>query len=324
MKVLFVCSGNSVFGIAPFIKDQAADLIKNGIELDFFLIKGKGIIGYLKNLFPLRKKIKHNNYDIIHAHYIFPALLSILTFSGRKVIASFMGSDTYGDVNEKGKKCFLSYLNTLLNYMAQPFLSKIIVKSQNIEKYVYLRNKCIKIPNGVNLDKFKPLDKEFCRRELGLSFEKKYILFLGDKNNPRKNFNLVKNSFNKLKIKNIELLTPYPVNHDLVVKYLNAADVIVFTSYLEGSPNVIKEAMACNCPIVSTDVGDVKWIIGNTKGCYITSFDPDDVALKIKLALEFSEKYGKTNGRQRIIDLGLDSDSIAKKIIDVYKEVINK
>ena len=102
-------------------------------------------------------------------------------------------------------------------------------------------------------------------------------------------------------------------------KLYNACDLLLMTSIREGSPQVIKEAMACNCPIVSTDVGDVKELIGNTEGCYITSYDPEDVAENIKIALELGKR---TKGRDRIIFMGLDSDSTAKKIINSYKKVI--
>ena len=98
-------------------------------------------------------------------------------------------------------------------------------------------------------------------------------------------------------------------------------ELVILTSLWEGSPNVIKEAMACNCPIVSTNVGDVRWVIGDTEGCYITSFDPEDVAEKIKLALEFGKR---TNGRDRIIELGLDSETIAKRLIDIYSKVLEE
>ncbi len=79
--------------------------------------------------------------------------------------------------------------------------------------------------------------------------------------------------------------------------------------------------MACKCPIVSTDVGDVKDVIGNTEGCYLTKFDPQDVAEKIKIALEFGER---TNGRERIIEAGLDSKTIAKRIVGVYRKVLGR
>ena len=105
--------------------------------------------------------------------------------------------------------------------------------------------------------------------------------------------------------------------------YYNSADLLLLTSFHEGSPNVIKEAMACNCPIVSTDVGDVKRLFGEYTRClYIHSFDPIDVAEKIKQASSSAKKHGQTNGRERIIELGLDSNTIAEKIIEVYNEVL--
>ena len=150
----------------------------------------------------------------------------------------------------------------------------------------------------------------------------KYLLFVSDPAAQRENFKLFNEAFKLINRSDIKILTPFLINHSDLMLYYNLADVMVFTSTAEGSPNVIKEAMACNCPIVSTDVGDVKWVFGNTGGCFITTFDPQDVAEKIKLALLFSEKFGRTNGSERIIELSLDSETVAKKIIDIYEQVL--
>lgn len=99
---------------------------------------------------------------------------------------------------------------------------------------------------------------------------------------------------------------------------MNAPDILLLTSLWEGSPNVIKEAMACNCPILSADVGDGAKVIRKTDGCYICSYDPEDVAEKIKEALEFGKR---TNGREKIKHL--DEKIIAQKIIGVYNEVLS-
>ena len=102
--------------------------------------------------------------------------------------------------------------------------------------------------------------------------------------------------------------------------YYNAADVLLLTSLSEGSPNIIKEAMACNCPIVSTDVGDVKENIYNTEGCFISSYDPSDIANKIQKA----SNYGKsrTNGRENITHL--NNNIVAKQILNIYNEAVLK
>jgi len=94
---------------------------------------------------------------------------------------------------------------------------------------------------------------------------------------------------------------------------------MVQPSNFEASPMVVKEAMACNVPVVSTDVGDVKKVIGDTEGCYICERNPQDVAEKIEKALESN---ARTKGRERIINLGLGLDQIAAKIIDIYKGLV--
>jgi glycosyltransferase involved in cell wall biosynthesis len=104
--------------------------------------------------------------------------------------------------------------------------------------------------------------------------------------------------------------------------YYSSADLLLLTSFHEGSPNVIKEAMACNCPVVSTEVGDVRFLFGESDGHFISSFDPSDVAEKIQTALEYSQTTGRTGGNSRIIQLGLDSERIAEKIIKLYNNVL--
>ena len=99
--------------------------------------------------------------------------------------------------------------------------------------------------------------------------------------------------------------------------YYSAADLLLVTSSLEGSPNVVKEAMACNCPIVSTDIADIKEVIGKTKGCYLKNFDPENISDKIKMVLKDRKR---TSGREDI--RWLSSDSIAKRVINLYDNVL--
>mgnify|MGYP005838287341 CR=1 FL=1 len=322
MKILFVSSGNSEkFEIAPFIFSQGESLRKLNIDIDYFTIKGKGFSGYFRNISKLHKQIKSGNYNLIHAHYVLSAWVALLSRSKLPLICSFMGSDTYGDVNENGKILLKSYREIVLAKIIQPFLSGIIVKSDNLLKYIWLKNKSFVIPNGIDLSFFRELDRNSCREKLKLDVSRKYILFLGNINNPRKNFNLLKNTIEYLNDSDIEIINPYPVEHKEMPFWINSADVLVLTSWLEGSPNVIKEAMACNCPIVSTDVGDVRWVLGETEGCYIAKSEPKDLAKKIQLALDFGKK---TDGRKRVIDLGLDSETAAEKLVNIYNQVLEK
>jgi teichuronic acid biosynthesis glycosyltransferase TuaC len=178
------------------------------------------------------------------------------------------------------------------------------------------------IPNGVDLSKFRPTEKPSLKKEFSFSEHKPTVLFLADPLRESKNVGLARQAFQLLDPLQANLEVRYRVAHGQVPMLLNATDVMLLTSKWEGSPNAVKEAMACNCPVVATDVGDVAWLFGDEPGHFITGFDPADVAEKIKLALQFSKEHGKTNGRQRIIKLGLDSESIAKRLISLYQSVL--
>lgn len=315
MKVLFVAGGNNKkVGIPPFIKAQGDSIEKMGVDVFYFPIIGNGLKGYLSNIKKLRKFLNENNIDIIHAHYTLSAWVCVLAMPKTKIILSLMGTDAYGDYIGKNKVRFSSRYLSLLTILIQPFVSKIISKSKNIEKYVWLKKKSLIIPNGIDIESFKPATSKKQR-------DTKKILFLGDKKNVRKNFTLVEQSLKLINANKLELITPYPVPHEKIVDFISEADVLVFPSFMEGSPNVIKEAMACNRPIVATNVGDIEWLFGNEPGHYIADFTPDNFANKIEQALNFVEKHEKTNGRERILELGLDSETVAKQIIEIYNSL---
>lgn len=322
MRVLFVASGNSQdFKIAPFIKSQADSLLMEGISIDYFLIRGRGIIGYIKGVFNLREFLKANKYDLIHAHYVLSGWCAVLGAKKTPVILSLMGSDAFGKYISPTKKEFKSRFSILLTYLIQPFVKRIICKSLFIQSFVYLKNKSSVLPNGINLDVFHPLNIR-TYEYLGLDEGKKYILYIGSKKDVWKNYILLEDAVKLLDDPTVEILNPFPVKHEQVPHYINIANVTVLTSFMEGSPNIIKEAMACNCPITATNVGDIAWVIGDTKGCYTSSFDPADFANKLRLSLDFSVQHKKTDGRVRIIELGLDSRSIAQKLICIYQEIL--
>jgi len=320
MKVLFVSSGNSKWGITPIVKAQGESFLKQDVELLFYLIEGKGLSGYLRNVYRLKKKVDSCKPDLIHAHYSLSGWVTIMACPFYPKVLSFMGSDTYGLVSNKDlTHFFLRIQRTLIQF----FFKSIIVKSKQLYNYIWFKKKCYIIPNGVNLNHFIISDKKICRRELGMPLDDTILLFMGDPKDQRKNFTLAVEALKFIKTK-LKIIAPFPYGHESAAFYYNAADLLIFTSILEGSPNVIKEAMACNCPIVTTDVGDVRYILGGTNGCFITKFSAEDVAAKIESALKFVERRGRTNGRQRILELGLDADTIAKKLIAIYENVLER
>lgn len=149
----------------------------------------------------------------------------------------------------------------------------------------------------------------------------KYVLFISNPDRKEKNFSLAHATKDRIKINSVELKIIYYVDHSKMPVYLNAADILLLTSKWEGSPNIVKEAMACNIPVVATKVGDIGYLFGNIEGYYYTDPDADKLAEKINYVLNNDIK---PNGRQRIIDLKLDSESVANKLIQLYQEVLSK
>ena len=158
-----------------------------------------------------------------------------------------------------------------------------------------------------------------CRKKLGLPTDKKLVLFLAKPDDPRKNFRLLLEAEKLMEPKDFKVLNPYPIDNKDFPDYLNACDVFVLTSYNEGSPNVIKEAMACNTPVVSTPVGDVVEVVGDTPGCHIIGFEPEDVADKLRKALNFKKESTDKETIKKLND-----KIVSKKIIDIYNKVTKR
>lgn len=308
MKVLFVFRNHQEGKLDPIIENQSKYLIEQGIDIHNFPLE-RGGLNYFKSYFHLKKHLKKNSYDLIHAHFGYTAIIAGLAHSGF-TIASLMGSDLF-----KQNKIILFFIKIFTRFV----WDKTIVKSAEMKKLV---PGSMVIPNGVNVDIYHYKGKE--KSKLRVAFSSKYnIIFVAA--NPEtevKNLNLAKQAINLLDDMNIGFYILSDISRELLPYYYSAADMMLLTSFSEGSPNVIKEAMACNCPIVSTDVGDVREIFGKLDGCFITSFNHVEVAEKIKLALEFSTTIGRTNGYNRILETGLDSSKISAKIIELYSETL--
>lgn len=323
MKIIFVGSGNSRFGISPTVKNQGDSLIRQHIDLHFFPIKGKGIKSYMIHFFKLKKALASNQFDLIHAHYGLSGIICYLAHKHEKTIISYMGSDLIGVVNKRGNYGLFGKILVNLNKWFAGKYDHVIVKSQQLSKKLKPTIKCDIIPNGVDLTTFCETSKIDARRRLNIALDKKIIIFVADPARPEKNYKLAQEAVKRLQDDSIHLILVYGMTPDQLVLYYNAADVLLLTSKHEGSPNIIKEAMACNCPVVSTDVGDVRWIFGDTQGYYIALSRPEDIAKKLRFALEFSKTNDRTKGSDRIVELGLDSDTIAKKILAIYNRVLS-
>jgi len=309
MKVLFVCSGSpeddvdSLKNGSPFVSELKDSLEKKENEIDVFIIRNKGVLGYLKEVPAFRRKVKNGGYDIVHAHYGISGMFAVFQ-RFTPVVISFIG-----EMNLT--------LPRLISRVAIYFSSYNIFVSDELRLKSKIKKNYEVIPYGVDLDIFFPVDQDEAREKMKIPKEAKVCLFASSKKVPIKNYKLAKQAVDLCEdITIFELMKGY--TRDEVNLLINASDFVFLTSICEGSPQIIKEAMACNCPIISTDVGDVRDVIGKTAGCYVTGFEPNEIADKITKVLSFGKQ---TDGRTVIqhLDLG----RIAQRVIKIYKKVTN-
>jgi len=158
------------------------------------------------------------------------------------------------------------------------------------------------------------MPREEARHALGLASDRRLVLFAAIVR-PEKRLDIVQGAVELLRRTDpqVELVLATDQPHERMPLYMNASDVLALASDSEGSPVVIKEAMACNLPIVSVDVGDVAQVIGSTEGCYLCERDPADMASKLRLVLGRGQR---TTGRQDIQHLSLDKT--VEDVLQVY------
>lgn len=320
MKVLIVCSGNPEKGISPLVKSQVDSFESfNDVEFVIFPIEKHGLIGYLSVVPELHKKAGKYKPDIIHAHYGLSGFITFLSRLRCKSIISFMGDDLLGSIGKHNRYTVFSKILVLINKMlARYYFDFSIVKSEELFRILKKSENIMILPNGVDIERFAPFQKIDCRTKLGINKDDKIVLFVSDPSRPEKNYALAEKAIALLKKDEVKLISVYSLDQNKLVYYYNSADVLLMTSFHEGSPNVIKEAMASCCPIVTTKVGDVSYVLGNTPGCYIVDPDPESVSQGILKAINFRNLFFFTNGRERVIELKLDSFSVAGKLREIY------
>ena len=324
MRILIVCSYKPQMpeGCVPFIREQVGALREQGCECEYYYVKGKGIMGYLRAIPGLRKMIREWNPDVVHAHYGLSCLVANLATRRVPVASTYHGSD----INVKSVRRFSKMAIRLSAW-------NIFVSKKNMALAgVVEGKKCSLIPCGVNLPQpWSELQKQKVEQltlnqwvETIMPKGKKYVLFAGAFDNAVKDPERAKQTMNELTNEgiNAELIELKGYTRDQVNALMYNCDAFLMTSKTEGSPQVIKEALACGCPIVSVDVGDVAERTDGVDGCFVVkSREPREIAAAIEKALVFK---GRTNGRDKIIEFGLTNELVAKQIIETYEDIINK
>jgi len=293
---------NPDFG--TFVQEQVEGLRARGLQVDVLVVGGKRrASSYIDGTRRFWRQLRTQRYDVVHAHYVFSGIVARLQFR-RPLLVSFHGAaEMEGWVG-------------LLCRLLAPWADAVTVTSPQHKAQLGRKDAHV-VPCGVDLDLFVPMPREAARQQLGLPQDKQLVLFAGIPR-PEKRLDVIQAAVDQLhgEDQRVELVLATGQPHARIPLFMNACDALALASNFEGSPVVVKEAMACNLPIVSVDVGDVAQVIGGTAGCYLCRRDAEDMAQKLRLALGRGQR---TEGRHFIQSLGLQAT--LDHILAIYEEL---
>jgi len=305
---------------APYLVRQVEFLRRAGIFVEVFSFRGARKPGnYLKAWRRLRRTLKEGKYDLIHAQFGQSALLP---WPKRlPLVVTFHGCDIQGVKGPDGNATLAGQiLQKLCQFVARK-ADGVITVSERLRKFVPASVPVSVIPLGLDFDLIPKITSGEARARLGLPPDERLVLFVGNPEETVKRFSLARQSVGILnETLPARLIVGWKRSNEEILLLMKACDVLVLTSIQEGSPTVVKEALACNLPVVSLDVGDVAERLSGIAGCEVCSDDqPHTIAASLKRILISGERV---NGREAVQDL--DERLITARVINIYRSVMRK
>ena len=304
-----------------FVRTQVESLRGIGVDAEPFVLTGRNRkLMYLHAVPELRRRLRRNGVDVVHAHYSYVGLVARTQFSV-PVVLTFHGDDLLGTVGPDGRTTGVSRLIVAAGKLLARHVDAVIVQNEVMAERLHHNPRVHVIPHEVDLELFKPTDGDVARRELGLDPDRPYVLFASPPQIAVKRFPLAEAAVTLLRGRDpsVELLVVFRETQDRLALYMSACDALVFPSFQEGSPNIVKQAMACNLPIVATDVGDVAQVLAGTDGCFVVEPEPQAFADRLE---EIVRRRARTDGRERVRHL--DSPVVASRVLSVYEQVVER
>jgi teichuronic acid biosynthesis glycosyltransferase TuaC len=271
---------------------------------------------YVKAWREVRRRLGAGGYSLVHAQWG----QSGVTALPKQVplVITFRGNDLEGIVGPDGRYTNVGRVQTLVaQFAARQADARIVVSDSLGRRLGGLPYEVI--PSGLDLEVFHPHSRQGARQRLGLSPTHRYVLFAASPTNPRKRHCLAKSAVDRLpKTHQAELLVSEGVRHSDIPLYMSAADALILTSMHEGSPNVVKEALACDLPVVSVDTGDVRERIQPVEGCVLCEEETSE-ALAAGLMRVF-DRDARVRGREAVADL--DETLLTRRVISIYQAAL--
>jgi glycosyltransferase involved in cell wall biosynthesis len=325
LRILFVSPGVLAGAHLVFVRREAQALRAAGHTVEVFgFDNGSYLPGHLlREVWRLRGEIRRLQPHVLHAQFgKFNAMVAALAAGKTPLVITFRGTD----INRNTRYSWLrSALGVAVSQLAAFAAQGLVCVSREIRSKIWARDgrPSIVVPTGVDVRTFVPLDRNAARERLGFGADEKIVLFNAGKNPAVKDPQLAAAAVNEAKkqIKNLRFaVLDGTAPPEEVPVYMNAADCLLVTSRTEGSPTVVQEAMACNLPVVSVDVGDVRERLENVKECAVLP-GRDPAALGRALAAVLREQR-RSDGRAHA--LALSVEAIAARLTDFYSTLLGK
>ncbi len=303
--------------IAPVAR-QIESVRALGVDVEVLEIRGIPKVKFLLALPELGRLAR--SVDVVHAHYGYCGWVARLQLH-RPVIVSFMGSDLLALRDARGNVRLASRLEIGVNRRLARHVDAVVVKSAQMARVIAPVEAHV-IPNGVDMQTFCPMPQSTARASLGWPTDRRYILFPGDPARREKGYDLASLVFGEVGTllgEPVEMVALRGVPADRVPEFINACDVMLMTSLSEGSPNVVKEAMACNLPVVSVPVGDVVDLFDGSQGYSVAQRDAEALA---RAVVEVLTHRPPVDGRAALQRKRLDAESVARRLVELYTQVL--
>lgn len=323
LRVLMVMAVDGTDKSFVWAKRQIESLEHLGVQTDIYVFKNRrSLRGLIAGGLALRRKVLEFGPNLVHVHYgAAQALMAVLCVR-KPVVISYCGSDLLGNYAVSGRRTWSGRLSRLLSQLAALGCRRTIAKSEELKQSLWFartRRRCDVIPNGVDLGLFRPLPQAEARASVGWSHQDPVVLFMDRQGAWVKDPQLARAAYVEAR-KVIPSLRMHILENETPEKmglFYNAADALLLTSRHEGSNNTVKEALACNLPVVATKCGDIPERIHGVHACHVCSRDPRELGLRLS---EVVGRRMRSNGRRMIHDLAIES--VARSIFMCYERVL--
>jgi teichuronic acid biosynthesis glycosyltransferase TuaC len=300
-----------------FVDRQVASLRDAGVTITIFDIGNSySPFHIFRKWLELRRQVRRLNPHLIHGQY--GTIVGFLgVFAGRPTVISFCGSDLLPGA---AVSILRKHLGFLLSNLAALRAQGLICKSEGLQQALWWRRcRAVIIPNGVDLSLFTPGPHDEARKKLGWDLRLPVVLMNVGNDPKRKGFDVAEAAMKaaRSRVPEAELHVISHVEPSLMPLYYQAADVFLCASRYEGSPNMVKEALACNLPVVSSPVGDVP---ARLVGVHPSAIVPPDPNAMGEALAEILLTRARSNGREHVAHLALDK--VAQRVLAVYQSVL--